>query len=82
MRRLETTLVSSLLIGGMLGACSGNARGPEADASMTPDAPRAIDVAGEATNDGSVSIDANGVLGALASSQARASRRNACCSAV
>jgi hypothetical protein len=59
MSRLET-LVSSLLVGGMLGACSDIVKGTEADASTTPDASRAIDVAGEATNDGSVSIDANG----------------------
>ena len=59
MKRLET-LLSSLLVAGMLGACSDNVKGTEADASTTPDAPRAIDVADEATSDGSVSLDANG----------------------
>jgi hypothetical protein len=57
MNRLETIL-SSLLVGGMLGACSDNVKA-EGDAATTPDAPRAVDVAGEATNDGSVSLDAN-----------------------
>ncbi|HMJ53226.1 MAG TPA: hypothetical protein VK540_14165 [Polyangiaceae bacterium] len=59
MNRLET-LLSSLLVGGMLGACSDNGKGTEGDAATTPDAPRAVDVASEATNDGSVSLDANG----------------------